>query len=64
MKVYMLHITCSAKHRTYIDYKTKKFAEKNLNKLQDKSDWYATHIEIIEQKDFEKRCVLLKGGYK
>ena len=40
-----LHITCPAKHTTYEDYKTLKWAKINLLKMQDKTDWYATHIE-------------------
>jgi hypothetical protein len=49
MKIYRLHITCPAKHTTYWDFKTKKAAEKNLQKMQDKTDWYATHIEVIRE---------------
>jgi len=46
-KIYRLHITCPAKHTTYTDYKTKRAAVKNLEKMQDKTDWNATHIEEI-----------------
>jgi len=46
-KIYRLHITCPAKHKTYWDYKTKVSAKKNLEKMQDKTTWYATHIEEI-----------------
>lgn len=49
MKNYRLHITCPAKHTTYIDYKTKKSAIVNLINMQDKMDWYATHIEITKE---------------
>lgn len=48
-KIYRLHITCPAKHTTYTDYKTKRFAVKNLSKMDDKSGWYATHIEILNR---------------
>lgn len=47
MKIYRLHITCPAKHTTYQDYKTKKFAVINLVKMQDQTEWHAIHIEII-----------------
>jgi len=49
MTIYRLHITCPAKHTTYVDYKTKKSAVKNLNKITDKSTWYATKIERINE---------------
>lgn len=45
--IYRVHITCPAKHTTYIDYKTKKYAERYLKNNQDKTSWYATHIEMI-----------------
>ena len=47
MKTYRVHITCPALHITYQDFKTKAAAIKCLNRMQDKSEWYATHIEII-----------------
>ncbi len=43
--IFRLHITCPAGHTTYADYKTKKSADRNLLKMNDKTDWYATHIE-------------------
>lgn len=45
--IYRVHITCSARHTTYIDYKTKKYAERYLKNNQDKTDWYAVRIERI-----------------
>lgn len=48
MKRYRLHITCPAKHTTYTDYKAKNSAVINLAKMQDKTDWHATHIEITD----------------
>lgn len=50
MTTYRLHITCPAKHTTYIDYKTKRSAVNNLNKMTDKTTWYATRIEIIKER--------------
>ena len=47
-KVYRLHITCPAGHTTYTDYATRRAAGINLAKMTDKTDWYATHIEVIE----------------
>jgi len=45
--IYRLYVTCPAKHTTYIDYKTKKSADRNFEKMRNKEDWYATHIEKI-----------------
>lgn len=50
-KLFRVHITCPAKHTTYIDYKTLKYAQKYLNDNQDKTDWYATHIETINKEE-------------
>jgi len=50
-KIYRVHITCPAKHTTYTDYKTKKYAERYYLRNQDKTTWYASHIEIIEKQD-------------
>ena len=47
-RIYRLHITCPAGHTTYTDYATKRAAAHNLAKMNDKTDWYATHIEVLE----------------
>ena len=49
--IYRLHITCPAKHTTYQDYRTKRAARRNLLKMQDKTSWYATHIEPIQEEE-------------
>ena len=49
MKIFRVHITCPAEHKTYTEYKTKKYAIRYLKSNQDKSTWYATHIEIIKK---------------
>jgi len=46
-RVYRLHITCPAKHTTYTDYATNRAAKRNLARMTDKTDWYATHIEVV-----------------
>ncbi len=48
--VYRLHITCPARHTTYVDYATKRAAKRNLALMTDKTSWYATHIEIMDSK--------------
>jgi len=50
-KIYRLHITCPAKHTTYRDYATLRSAKRNLASMTDKTDWYATHIEVITEKE-------------
>lgn len=49
IKLYRLHITCKAGHTTYIDFKTKRAALRNLLNMTDKDDWYATHINVLEK---------------
>ena len=46
---YRLHITCPAKHTTYIDFKTLRGARNTWHReYKDKECWFATHIEVIK----------------
>ena len=44
---YRVHITCSARHTSYIDYRTKKYALKYFSDNRDKTDWYAYKVECL-----------------
>lgn len=52
--IYRLHFTCPAKHKTYTDYKTMRSAKRNMQKHNDITSWYATHIELIIDEHWER----------